>query len=85
MALCLYNYDVTLENVVISSPYGEFTLDIDKLTNPEDWENPSIIDPNGATMTISVPVFQMPPADAEGTIEIDGSSVLWSDIFPLLS
>lgn len=83
-ALCIYSYSVKLENVIVDGPSGEFTLDINGLTAPEDWNNPSIIDPNGATMTISVPVFQMPPAETEAAITIDGRPVSWSEIYPLI-
>lgn len=84
MALFIYEYAVGLEDVVITGPEGTFTLNITGLTAPMDYYNPTIIDPNAATLEIHLRSFVYPPADAAGTITIDGSTVLWSDIYPLL-
>lgn len=85
IALLIYGYDVTLKEVEIAGPAGRFTLGIDKLTKPLDFSDYTIIDPNAATEEIHVREFVYPPKDAEGTIAIDGGTVLWSDIYPLLS
>ena len=85
VALLLHDYDIKIKNVTVSNTDDEFVLEVDGLGIPADYYSEhTVIDPNGADMTISVPVFRMPPEDSDGTITIDDNTVLWSEIYPLL-
>ena len=80
IALCLYSYSFDISSAVISDGETERTLTVSGLTKPTDLDNPCIIDPNGATYEITVHDFVLPPADAEGTVALDGEPVEWSEI-----
>ena len=60
MALCIYSYKVNLTDVVINNGVKDFTLNIKDLVKKEDYNKPCIIDPNGATFTISLHDFTLP-------------------------
>ena len=84
VALCVYSYKVTLNNVVINNGVKDFTLNIKGLTKKEDYNKPCIIDPNGATFTITLHDFKLPEDDAVGTVEVDGKVVAWKDVRKLI-
>lgn len=81
VALCVYGYQADIAGVTVVNGEDEFVLDVDGLTKPADWNNPCIIDPNGATWTISLHDFVYPPQDAEGTVSVDGEAVEWAEIY----
>ena len=83
-ALLLYSYSFDIVGAVVTDGTNEFTLDVTDLKLPTDWDNPCIIDPNGATYEIHVHNFRLPPADAEGTVKVDNNPVEWSDVRSLL-
>ena len=84
VALCIYSYKVNLTNVVINNGVKDFTLNIKDLVQKEDYNKPCIIDPNGATFTISLPDFTLPEDDATGTVTVDGEEVAWKDLKALI-
>lgn len=85
MAVCVYGYQVDIAGVTIDDGNGNsFKLDITGLTKPTDWDNPCIIDPNGATYEITLHDFVMPPADASGTVKVDDKEVKWSEVSKLI-
>lgn len=77
MALCIYAYGADISGVTVSDGTSEFTLDCTGLAISENWSEPCIVDPNGATFTISVHGFRYPE---RGTVMVDGESVEWSEI-----
>ena len=84
VALCVYSYKVDLTDVVINNGVKDFTLNIKGLTKKEDYNKPCIIDPNGATFTITLHDFKLPEDDAAGTVEVDGKVVAWKDVRKLV-
>lgn len=84
MALCIYSYKVNLTDVVINNGVKEFTLNIKDLVKKEDYNKPCIIDPNGATFTISLHDFTLPEDDATGTVTVDGKEVTWKELKALI-
>lgn len=84
MALCIYGYTVDIKDVIISNGVKEYTLNISGLTKKTDWVKYSIVDPNGATLTISLHDFQLPEDDAKGTITVNGKAVGWKDVKALI-
>lgn len=84
MALCIYSYKVNLTDVVINNGVKDFTLNIKDLVKKEDYNKPCIIDPNGATFTISLHDFTLPEDDATGTVIVDGEKVAWKDLKALI-
>ena len=85
MAVCVYGYQVDITGVTVNNGESEFTLDVVGLTKPEDFSHPCIIDPNGATYEISLHDFTLPPADADGTIKVNGEDVAWSEMKPMIA
>lgn len=84
IALCVYSYSVDLDNVVINNSMKDYIINIKGLTKKEDRDNPCIIDPNGATFTITLHDFKLPEDNAVGTIQIDGEEVNWKDVKALV-
>ena len=84
VALCIYSYKVSLTDVVINNGVKDFTLNIKDLVKKEDYNKPCIIDPNGATFTISLHDFTLPEDDATGTVTVDGEEVTWKDLKALI-
>lgn len=78
--LCIYSYVLDITGVTFVDGDREFIVDISGLEYPYDSADPCIIDPNGADWTITVRSFHLPPADAEGTVRIDGVEASWSDV-----
>ena len=80
MALCVYGYKVDIAGVTVTDGEDTFTLNVAGLMKPADYSKPCIIDPNGATFTISVHDFVFPPADAEGEVKVDSEPIAWAEI-----
>lgn len=78
--LNVYGYAVDITGVQFVDGDESHTVDISGLTCPIDFRNPSVIDPNGADWSIIIRSFILPPADAEGTVRIDGVDASWSDV-----
>ena len=84
IALCVYGYTVDIKDVIVNNEVKSYNIDITGLTKATDWENYSIIDPNGATYTISVHNFQLPENDAAGTIAVDNEEISWKEVKELI-
>ena len=80
MVLNIYGYEVDIDGVTFVDGDDECVIGIAGLTRPNDFHNPCIIDPNGATWEINIRAFYLPDEDAEGTVTVDGEPVAWADI-----
>ena len=77
MALCVYAYTADITDVSVSDGKSDFVLSATGLSIAENYDKPCLIDPNGATYTISVHDFRYPE---NGSLMIDGEAFDWAEI-----
>lgn len=77
VALCVYAYTADIEGVEVNNGTESYILDATGLSIAENWDNPCIIDPNGADYTISIHDFRYPE---KGDVKVDGNAVDWAEI-----